>query len=127
MIRIDHVGIPAHVRLDAARYLARILGLDPEATDDGRFATVQVRSGFTVDLFDAPRIEPMQIAFVADVPAFDHILAHLHAEGIACGSEPHDPANGRVDHLLADRGLYFRTPEGHPLEVMSSASEPGAD
>jgi catechol 2,3-dioxygenase-like lactoylglutathione lyase family enzyme len=126
MIRIDHVGVPARVRLDAAGYLARILGLDPEVGDDGRFAAVQVSSGFTLDFFDAPRIEPMHIAFVADDLAFDRILAQLQAERIAYGSEPNDPANGRVDHPLADRGLYFRTPDGHLFEVMSSASEPGA-
>jgi catechol 2,3-dioxygenase-like lactoylglutathione lyase family enzyme len=126
MIRIDHVGIPAHARLDAASYLARIVGLAPEVTDDGRVATARVSSGFTLDFFDALRIEPMHIAFVADAPAFDHTLAHLQAEGIADGSEPHDPANGRAGHPVADRGLYFRTPDGHLLEVMSSASEPGA-
>lgn len=126
MIRIDHVGIPARLRTDAASCLARILGLDPEVADDGRFATVRVNSRFTLDFFDAPRIEPMHIAFAADDLAFDRILAQLQAAGIAYGSEPHDPANGRVEHPLADRGLYFRTPDGHLFEVMSSASEAGA-
>lgn len=101
MIRIDHVGIPAHVRLDAAHYLARILGLDPEVTDDGRFATVQVSSGFEVDLFDAPRIEPMQIAFVAEVPLSTTSSRTCTLRESRAG-EPHDPANGRVDHPLAD-------------------------
>jgi catechol 2,3-dioxygenase-like lactoylglutathione lyase family enzyme len=88
---------------------------------------VHVSSGFTLDFFDAAQIEPMHIAFVADGPTFDHILGRLRSEGIAYGSEPNDPANGRVDHPLADRGLYFRTPDDHLLEVMASAaSEPAA-
>jgi len=127
MIRIDHIGVPARDRLDSARFLTRLLGLDWEIPDDGRFAPVHVSSGFTLDFFDAPQIEPMHVAFVADDPAFDRILGQLQSEGIAYGSEPNDPANGRVDHPLAERGLYFRTPDGHLFEVMSPASEAGAD
>jgi catechol 2,3-dioxygenase-like lactoylglutathione lyase family enzyme len=125
MIRIDHIGIPARGRLDAASFLTRIFGLDRAIPGDGRFAPVQVSSGFTLDFFDAPQFEPMPVAFVADDPAFDRILGQLQSEGIAYGSEPNDPANGRVDHPLADRGLYFRTPDGHLFEVMSLASVTG--
>ena len=124
MIRIDHIGIPARGRLNAASFVARIFGLDRETADDGRFAPVRVSSGFTLDFFDAPadasQIEPMHVVFVADDRAFDRILGQLRSEGIAYGSEPNDPANGRVDHPLADRGLYFRTPDGHLFEVMAS-------
>lgn len=123
MIRIDHIGIPARGRFDAANFLTRIFGLDREIPDDGRFAPVRVSSGFTLDFFDARQFEPMHVAFVADDPAFDRILGQLQSGGIAYGSEPNDPANGRVDHPLAGRGLYFRTPDGHLFEVMSSASE----
>lgn len=121
MIRIDHIGVPARGRLDAASFLTRILGLDREIPDDGRFAPVHVSSGFTLDFFDAPQFEPMHVAFVVDDPAFDRILGQLQSEGIAYGSEPNDPANGQVDHPLADRGLYFRTPDGHLFEVMAAA------
>lgn len=122
MIVVDHIGVPARVRLDAASFLIRIFGLDRDILDDGRFAPVHVSSGFTLDFFDAPQIEPIHIAFVADEITFDRILGHLRSEGIAFGSEPNDPANGRVDHPLADRGLYFRMPDGHLFEVMASAA-----
>lgn len=124
MLRIDHIGVPARARLDAAGFLTSIFGLDPEISDDGRFAAVQVSSGFTIDFFDSPQIEPMHLAFVADDDVFDRILGELQAQGIAYGSQPNDPANGRVDHPLAERGLYFQMPDGHLFEVM--ASHPGA-
>ena len=120
MIMVDHIGVPARVRLDAASFLIRIFGLDREIPDDGRFAAVHFSSGFTLDFFDAPQIEPIHIAFVADELTFDRILGQLRSDGIAYGSEPNDPANGRVDHPFADRGLYFRMPDGHLFEVMAS-------
>lgn len=64
---------------------------------------------------------PIHVAFAVDDPAFDGILGQLQSAGIAYGSEPNDSANGRVDHPLADRGLCFRTPDGHLFEVMASA------
>lgn len=123
MIRIDHIGVPAHARLDAADFLTRLFGLDSEIADDGRFAPVQVGPGFTIDFFDAEQIEPMHVAFVSDDATFDRILGQLQSRRIAYGSQPNDPANGRVDHPLADRGLYFRTSDGHLFEVMASRSE----
>lgn len=121
MIRIDHIGVPACGRLDAASFLTRIFGLDREIPDDGRFAPVHVGSGFTLEFFDAPQIQPMHVAFAVDDSAFDRILGQLQSEGIAYGSEPDDPANGRIGHPLADCGLYFRTPDGHLFEVMVPA------
>jgi catechol 2,3-dioxygenase-like lactoylglutathione lyase family enzyme len=122
MIRIDHIGVPARARLDAAGFLTRIFDLDREIPDDGRFAPVRVSSEFTVDFFDSPQIEPMHVAFVTDDITFDRILEQLRSQGIPYGSQPNDPANNRLDHPLAERGLYFRTPDGHLFEVMASTS-----
>lgn len=119
MIRIDHIGVPARSRLDAARFLTRIFGLDPDIPDDGRFAPVRVGLGFTIDFFDSQMIESMHIAFVTDDIAFDCILEQLRSQGVAYGSQPNDPTNNRVDHPLAKRGFYFRMPDGHLLEVMT--------
>jgi catechol 2,3-dioxygenase-like lactoylglutathione lyase family enzyme len=123
MIRIDHIGVPARARVDAAGFLARLFGLDSEIADDGRFAAVRVSSEFTIDNFDAEQTEPMHIAFVTDAATFDRILGQLQSQQIAYGSQPNDPANGRVDHPLSDRGLYFRTPDAHLFEVMTSHLE----
>lgn len=125
MIRVDHIGVPARARLDAADFLARLFGLGSEIADDGRFAAVEVGSGFTIDFFDAVQAEPVHVAFVTDDATFDRILGQLQSQRIAYGSQPNDPANGRVDHPLADRGLYFRTPDGHLFEVMTSPPEAG--
>lgn len=121
MIRIDHIGVPARDRLEAASFLTRVLGLGRNVADDGRFAAVGVGATFTIDHFDAPQVEPMHVAFVADDLTFDRIIRQLQSLGTAYGSQPNDPTNGRTDHPLAKHGVYFRTPDGHLFEVMSSA------
>ena len=120
MIRIDHIGIPARDRLEAACFLTRVLDLGNNVADDGRFIAVRVGAAFTLDFFDAPQVEPMHVVFVADNVTFDRIIGQLQSLGISYGSQPNDPANGRTDHPLAEDGVYFRTPDGHLFEVMSS-------
>lgn len=45
-----------------------------------------------------------------------------HSQGVAYGSQPNDPTNGRIDHPLSERGLFFLTPDGHLFELMASYS-----
>lgn len=122
MIRIDHVGVPARARLDAAGFLASLFGLDREILDDGRFARLRVSPEFTIVFFDSAHVQPMHIAFVVDDDAFDAILGPLKSQGVAYGSQPNDPTNGRIDHPLTERGLFFQTPDGHPFELIASSS-----
>jgi catechol 2,3-dioxygenase-like lactoylglutathione lyase family enzyme len=119
MIRIDHIGMPARDRLEAASFLTRVLDLGNVA-DDGRFAVVRVGVAFTLDFFDAPQVAPMHVAFVADDVTFDRIIDQLQSLGTSYGRHPNDPVNGRTDHPLAEDGFYFRTPDGHLFEIMSS-------
>lgn len=121
MITIDHIGVPARGRLEAARFLTHVFDLGCDVADDGRFAPVRVGSAFAIDFYDAPQVEPMHVAFVADHVTFEHIVGQLQSLGIAYGSQPNDPTNGRTDHPLAEEGVYFRTPDGHLFEVRSSA------
>ena len=121
MIRIDHIGVPAFDRFEAASFLTRVLDLGNNVADDGRFAAVRVGATFTLDFFEAPQLEPMHVAFVADDVTFERIIGQLQSLGTSYGSQPNDPTNGRTDHPLAEEGVYFRTPDGHLFEVRSSA------
>ena len=50
---------------------------------------------------------------------FDAIVQRLRALAIPYGNDPNDPANGHLAHPLAPQGLYFRTPDGHLIEVIT--------
>jgi catechol 2,3-dioxygenase-like lactoylglutathione lyase family enzyme len=120
MIRIDHLGVPARARLDAASFVAGVFGLDGGVSDDGRFTQLRMNSEFAVDFFESEQIDPMHVAFVVDNATFTDIVRRLKSKGISYGSQPDEPSNARLDHPLAERGLYFLTPDGHLIEVMAS-------
>lgn len=109
-------------RLDAAGLLAGLFGLGCEIPDDGRFARVRVSPEFTIVFFDSEEIQPMHVAFLVDNDAFGVILSRLQSHGVAYGSQPNDPTNGRCDHPLSERGLFFQTPDGHLFELIASSS-----
>jgi catechol 2,3-dioxygenase-like lactoylglutathione lyase family enzyme len=64
----------------------------------------------------------MHVAFLVDDAAFDATLGRLKSQGVAYGSQPNDPTNGRIDHPLSERGVFFRPPDGHLFELMASSS-----
>jgi predicted RNA-binding Zn ribbon-like protein len=56
MIRVDHVGVAARARLDAAGLLAGLFDLDREIADDGRFARLRVSPECTMVFYDSEQI-----------------------------------------------------------------------
>lgn len=122
MIRVDRVGVPARARLDAVGLLGSLFDLDREIPDDGRFARLRVSPEFTIVFYDSEQIQPTHVAFVVDDGAFDAILRRLQSHAVAYGSQPNDSTNGRIDHPLSGRGLFFQMPDGHLFELVASNS-----
>jgi catechol 2,3-dioxygenase-like lactoylglutathione lyase family enzyme len=78
--------------------------------------------GVPARFYDSEQIQPTHVAFVVDDRGFDAILRRLQSQGVAYGSQPSDPTNGRIDHPLSERGLFFQMPDGHLFELMPSNS-----
>ncbi|MFE9656261.1 VOC family protein [Micromonospora sp. NPDC006431] len=93
----------------------------PPAGRNGHFAPVRVNDQLTLDFMSVPAPEGHHLAFDVDPDTFDAILARLRDGGVPYGSEPGVPDNGRTDHPLCARGLFFRDDSGNLYEVMSPA------
>ena len=50
---------------------------------------------------------------------FDEIFGRVKAEGLAYGSEPWTPDNLKINDWNGGRGVYFRDPNGHLLELLT--------
>ncbi|MFF2922293.1 VOC family protein [Streptomyces celluloflavus] len=127
-VTLNHTIVPATDHRAAARFFASVMGLPelPPAGRDGHFAPVRVNETLTLDFMtaDIPADGPAMghhLAFDVTPDTFDAILTRLRAAGIPYGDDPAQPGNGRTDHPLCARGLYF-TDDAHNLyEVMSPA------
>ncbi|WP_414942770.1 VOC family protein [Amycolatopsis sp. cmx-11-51] len=118
-ISLNHTIVPARDNERAARFFADVMGL-PCAGPDRHFAPVKVNEQLTLDFMDTDT-PGHHLAFDVDPATFDGILDRLRTGGVPYGSEPSAPDNGRIDHPLCPRGLFFTDETGNLYEVMSPA------
>jgi catechol 2,3-dioxygenase-like lactoylglutathione lyase family enzyme len=118
-VSIDHLALPAHNAQASAAWFADILGL-PAPVPDGPDADMfnVALSGSSVLFTSEPTVPPLHVAFKVPEEHFATIVSRLTQHGIAFGNDPEDPANGATEDPLGGKGrVYFRSPDGHFLEV----------
>ncbi len=50
---------------------------------------------------------------------FDAIFGRVRAAGLTYGSGPFTAEDGQINHWRGGRGVYFRDPNGHLLELLT--------
>lgn len=117
-IILNHTIVPARDNEAAARWFARIFGLRYDGAK-GHFAPVKVNSELTL-LFDKDEgFGASHYAFHVSENEFDAILRRVKDEGVAFGSAPGRFTDGQLNDWNGGRGVYFKSPDGHVLELMT--------
>lgn len=117
-ITLNHTIVPAIDNEAAARFLADVMGLQYDGPDR-HFAPVRINEQLTLDFMTTEGVPGHHLAFDVDPETFDGILARIRERGIPFGNDPREVDNGRIDHPLCARGLYFADESGNLYEVMS--------
>lgn len=124
-IVLNHTIVPAHDKEASARFFADIFGLKYEGTGD-YFAPVRVNETLTLDFDDdVDRFDTHHYAFHVSDPQFDAILKRVQEAGITYGSDPRNPENRELNSWNGGRGVYFRDPNGHLLELLTRVPSAG--
>ncbi len=118
-IELDHTIIPARDKDAAARFFARIFGLRYDGPHS-HFAPVRVNDRLTLDFDEADEFEHHHYAFKVSEDEFDAMFGRIQADGIAYGSGPYSSDDMQVNHRRGGRGVYFRDPDGHLLELLTA-------
>lgn len=118
-IELDHTIVPSRDKDRAARFFARIFGLDYEGPAS-HFAPVRVNGRLTLDFDDADAFEHHHYAFRVSETEFDDIFARIRADGVAYGSGPRALEDMQINRRRGGRGVYFRDPDGHVLELLTA-------
>ena len=117
-IELNHTIVPSRDKDEAARFFARIFGLDYEGAH-GHFAPVKVNDRLTLDFDNASEFEHHHYAFHVSDAEFDAIFGRISAEGVVYGSGPRTHDNMELNHRNGGRGFYFEDFDGHLLELMT--------
>ena len=118
-IELNHTIVAAHDKEASARFYERIFGLKYEGPM-GHFAPVRIPSqSLTLDFDNRESFQPQHYAFKVSEEEFDQIFGRLKDEGLVFGSGPFAPENMEINHWNGGRGVYFRDPNGHLLELLT--------
>jgi catechol 2,3-dioxygenase-like lactoylglutathione lyase family enzyme len=117
-IMLNHTIVPARDKQAAAQMFADIFGLKPGEPDTW-FAPVRLNEALTFLFSDEGPFESHHYAFHVSDPEFDSIFERVKQAGLTYGSAPWSPDDRKLNDWNGGRGVYFTTPDGHLLELMT--------
>jgi len=118
-ITLNHTIVPARDKVAAAKFFAEIFGVKRGRA--GYFAPVHVNKSLTL-LFDTDlKFDSHHLAFHVSDREFDAIFGRIKKAKLAYGSAPWSLDDGKLNDWGGGRGVYFRDPDGHVLELMTVA------
>lgn len=118
-IVLNHTIVPARNKQDAARWFADIFGLPFDEAATAHFAPVRINDTLTLLFDDERNFPPSHYAFHVSDAEFDAIFGRVQASGVRFGSAPGNFEDGKLNCWNGGRGVYFRSPDGHVLELMT--------
>jgi hypothetical protein len=123
-VELNHTIVATRDKQAGARFLADVLGL-PQPQAFGPFAVVTTANGVSLDYMETDDVVAQHYAFLISEEEFDAVAGRLRERGVETWA---DPGHRRPGHNTDDggRGLYFDSPEGHNLEVLTRPYGSGA-
>lgn len=119
-IELNHTIVPARDKVASAKFFVKMFGLQFDENAVGYFAPVRVNETLTLDFDDdVEHLDIHHYAFKVGETDFDAIFGRIQTEGIPYGSEPNALENRAINHRSGGRGVYFRDPNGHILELLT--------
>lgn len=117
-ITLNHTIVPSHDNVASAKFYERIFGFE-FIKEWGHFALVRVNSTLTLDFLIKEKFSTMHLAFKVSDSQFSKILDRIELDRIKYGSGPGSLENGKTNNNDDGRGLYFKDPNGHVLEILT--------
>jgi catechol 2,3-dioxygenase-like lactoylglutathione lyase family enzyme len=118
-IILNHTIVPAHDKVAAARFFASVFGLDFDGKQTSHFAPVRVNETLTLLFDDDDSFQSHHYAFYVSDAEFDAIFERIKKAGLSYRSAPWSLDDGKLNDWNGGRGVYFKDPNGHVLELMT--------
>lgn len=118
-VTFNHTIIAAKDRVESARFYCEPFELD-EAPSWGLFTNGQLDGGVLLQFAEPPVDSQMRhYAFLVDDELFDRAYRRLCERGIEHWADPQLTRPGRINTEHGGRGVCFRDPAGHALEMIT--------
>jgi catechol 2,3-dioxygenase-like lactoylglutathione lyase family enzyme len=121
-VQLNHTIVHARDSRASATFLADILGV-PSPVQFGPFLGVKVDNDVTLDFLEADQNEIIveHYAFLISEREFDEIFDRIRERGLTYWADPYQREPGKINTRDGGRGVYFKDPSGHLLEILTRA------
>ncbi|MEW6270904.1 MAG: VOC family protein [Thermodesulfobacteriota bacterium] len=125
-VRLNHTIVWSSDRERSAAFLTEMLDLPP-AKPFGPFLVVELDNDVSLD-FGAQegKIALQHYAFLIGEDDFDRVYARIRERGLEHWADPARTRPGEINRHDGGRGVYFKDPSGHLLEVITRPYGSGA-
>ncbi len=118
-VEFNHTIVWARDSRASATFLAGILGL-PAPRKWGQFQIVTTSNNVNLDFMDKEgEILTRHFAFLVSEPEFDEIFGRIQEQGLTFWADPARTKEGEINTHDGGRGVYFKDPNGHLLEIIT--------
>ena len=118
-IELNHTIVPAHDNEASAQFYVQLFGFEYDGPL-GHFAPVRINNqALTLDFDNRRDFDRQHYAFKVSEAEFDEIFTRLKQLELVYGSGPRTSEDGEINHWNGGRGVYFRDPNGHLLELLT--------
>jgi catechol 2,3-dioxygenase-like lactoylglutathione lyase family enzyme len=120
-INFNHTIVASRDKQVSAQFLAELFGL-PSPKPFGPFMVVGLEHGASLDYADAhegEEIRRQHYAFLVSEEDFDAIYGKIQSRGLQHWADPGANRPGEINHRDGGRGVYFRDPSGHAMEILT--------
>lgn len=126
--RLNHTIVWCRDHKVSAGYLTRILGLE-DARPWGPFMVVEMGNDVSLDYHEVAHgveIASQHYAFLVTEDEWDAAFGRITASGQEYWADPGLRRSGEINRNDGGRGVYFKDPDGHLLEIITRPYGSGA-
>jgi catechol 2,3-dioxygenase-like lactoylglutathione lyase family enzyme len=119
-LQLNHTIVAARDGEAAATWFADLFGVAPP-TRFGPFWQIDTDNGVGMDFASAgdDRIAGQHYAFLVSEDDFTAIYGRIVDRGMEHWADPHQHEPGTINTRDSGRGVYFLSPDGHFLEIIT--------
>ncbi|MEU6164387.1 VOC family protein [Streptomyces tanashiensis] len=119
-VTFNHTIIASKNRDASARFFRELLEI-PEAPSWGPFLNIQLADGVLLQFAEPPvdSIQMQHYAFLVDDELFDRAYQRLCEDGVEHWADPQMRRPGETNSGHGGRGVYFKDPSGHAIELIT--------
>jgi len=118
-VQLNHTIAWCRDKAKSAKFLSAILGL-PEPRRFYHFLVVDLANDVSIDYFETNEHVALQhFAFLVSEDEFDAAFERIKAQDVEYWADPARSKPGEINHHDGGRGVYFKDPDGHLLELIT--------